>query len=146
MSDLEQHYKITWLSNAFKSSKYRRSIALGVCEYSRKIAFAVASDDVLTQLVVHDLYIVNGECEEGRHCLCKSCPYNKTTTSSLGASAERWRGIKESELENIHRRLAEIEEILIDEINSIDWQEKQIILQFEKTPIVLTRVRKQEIK
>ena len=145
MSDtVQKRYKITWLNNAFKVKGSKHSLAFGVCEHSKKIAFVTVSDDVLTQLVVHDLYIVNSECEEGRCCLCRSCPLNETTASSLSASGKRWRGTKAAVLKRMHKRLAKIEKILKREIDSIDWQKKQVVLHFEKTPIVLARVDSQE--
>lgn len=140
----EKRYKITWLNNAFKVKGSSHSFAFGVCEYSRKIAFMVVSEDILTQFVVHDLYIVNGECEEGYRCLCRSCPYNKTTASSLSASSMRWKGIKAAGLKRLHQHLAQIEGFLKKEIDSINWQEKQIILHFEKTPIMIAKVDSQQ--
>jgi len=140
---VQQRYKIAWLVNAFKVKGSRHSFALGVCEYSKKIAFMVGSDDVVTQLMVHDLYI-NGECEEGRRCLCRSCPHNETTALSLGASAERWRVTTAAKLEKLHQHLAETERHLKGEIDSIDWHEKQVVLHFEKTLVVLASVDSQE--
>lgn len=137
-------YKITWLSNAVKAENNRPSVALGICEYSKKIAFMCPSDDALTLLLLHDLYIINGECEEGRRCLCRSCPHNKTTASSLGASSKRLRGIRAGQLENVHRLLPEIERPLKKEIESIDWREKQIILHFEKVPLKLAHIDSKE--
>jgi hypothetical protein len=136
MSGAEQgHYKITWLSNAVMAEGYKRSIALGICEYSKKIAFAALSDDILTLMGVHDLYIENGVCEEGRRCLCNSCPYNRTTATSLGTSSKQWSGIRSNQLKRIRQRSVKIEELLKKRIDSINWHEKQIIIHFEKVPI-----------
>jgi len=62
-----------------------------------------------------------------------------TTASSLSASSERWRGTKAYQLETLQRMLNEIERILGIEIDSINWREKQIILDFEKVPVKILR-------
>jgi hypothetical protein len=139
LKEKQGHYKITWLTNAVKAENNPHILAVGVCEYSKRIAFVTDSNDILTLLCVHDLYITAGKCEEGRWCLCKSCPYNKTTASSLSASSPRWRGTKSHQLETLHKMMAEFERILKEKIESIDWSEKQIILEFEKVPIKVKR-------
>jgi hypothetical protein len=135
LKEKQGHFKITWLTNAIKAENNQHILAVGICEYSKRIAFVTDSNDILTLFAVCNLYIIDGECEEGRRCLCKSCPYNKTTASSLSASSPRWRGTNSFQLETLHKMMAEFERILEKEIESINWYEKQMIYDFKKVPI-----------
>jgi hypothetical protein len=133
----EKWYKITWISNAFKVEETGASFSVGVCEFSKKVAFLTDSDDLVMQLTVHDLYIIEGKCEEGCRCLCKSCPYNTTTATSLARSSKKWRKIKAKEFQRLCDHMQRVTSLLKKEIDGVNWLAKQLVAHFEEPPIVI---------
>ncbi len=56
---------------------------LGICGFSKRVCKVAPPNDMMTVLVVNNLYVTNGVCEEGTRCVDKDCPLNKTTWESF---------------------------------------------------------------
>jgi len=80
----------------------KHGIYIGFCGYSKK-PFTVAAN-WLYPFIIKDIFVDNdgqGTCEEAYHCICTSCPKNKTTLSTLKKSATRWRKLTRKWWENL---------------------------------------------
>jgi hypothetical protein len=65
------------LLNGPWSKRAARRTHAGICGYSHRIFYLSAN--LLFPLVVHDIYISPQRgCEEGRRCLARQCPLNRT--------------------------------------------------------------------
>lgn len=141
-----QQYKIKWLVNAVKLKGYKDSLSVGVCESTKKIAFLRDSTVTLEAsdvLVLYDVNVVNGECEERKGCLCSSCRFNETTAASLRASTLSLRDITLEELEKLYQRVAIIEKDLKSYIDSFDWQSPYGSW-FNEPTLILSRAKRQK--
>lgn len=141
-----RQYKIKWLINAVKLKGYKGSLSVGVCESTKKIALlrdSMITLEAVDVLVLYDVNVVNGKCEEGRRCLCSSCHFNETTAASLGATTLLFKGITPEQFEELSRRVANLEVGLKSYIESFDWQSSANAW-FDKPPLTIGRAVKQD--
>lgn len=71
---------IAWIEERVVLHGTRKRTMLGVCGESHRICKIATT--MMTPIVVTDLYIQRGVCEEGRRCLDFDCPMNTTTRES----------------------------------------------------------------
>jgi hypothetical protein len=82
-------YPIHWLLNAVENRvegvETRVAQSLAICSYSNQIfSWALWDDEKTTSetirpMIIRDLIIENGKCEQGGECLYLQCPYNQTS-------------------------------------------------------------------
>jgi hypothetical protein len=58
---------------------------LGICGFSKRVCKIKAPSDLMSIMVIHNLYIEKGRCEEREGCLDYNCPLNRTTWESFKA-------------------------------------------------------------
>jgi hypothetical protein len=124
-------YTITWHCNAVKLG--RNYISLGICERTNQVAFLSVfqpnksiGTEFLTVLIVQKVY-AGKECEDGTSCLNLDCPLNHVEVSNF----KRYKIKTMQEIQNLHRRMKEIQEQLKLEINSegeTSWYNKPLII------------------
>lgn len=78
-------FPITWVLTRFKRTK----LMLAFCGKTNH-AIKVDKPGALVSLVVQDLYIENGQCEEGRRCFYFACSLNRTSPENY----QRDQGLK----------------------------------------------------
>ncbi len=77
-------FPVRWArADTFKVSSARKAkkVWYGVCGFSHRI-FRVASMP-LELIVISDIIIDHGRCEESKYCLARNCPLNRTTESTI---------------------------------------------------------------
>jgi hypothetical protein len=132
---VSRKFKIRWIVNAVQLGKRgNRSINLGFCEKTKKVAFASmlgikGNIDGFKPFVMGDIY-VDEECEDGRHCWSLECPYNRATAETL----KKYVGKKcdSRTFKEISDRLQEFGEHFI---STIDWNENGPKI-FVKSPLI----------
>ena len=136
-------YKIKWVINAVRLGKRgKRSISLGFCEKTKKVAFAsVLGSDALEgakPFIVHDVY-VDDECEDGQLCWNLQCPYNKATRQTL----KKYLG-KKCSSEEFKTVSVKLQEFGKHFISDIDWNEEGQIVY--KKPAMFVSSKREKTK
>jgi hypothetical protein len=138
-------YKIRWILNAVRLGKRgKRSINLGFCEKTKKVAFISIlgiknTREFVKPLIVKDVY-AKRECEDGEYCWNLECPHNRTTPETL----KRYLGEKCDfrAFKLVSDRLQEIGQHLVSEI---DWGSDGAIA-YTEAPLILSLKRKRATK
>lgn len=65
-----------------RAPKAAKRVWLAVCGFSHRI-FRLAYYGPLDLILVSDLVIASGKCEEARRCLARQCPLNRTPDSTV---------------------------------------------------------------
>ena len=82
-------YPIVWAAGRVLFSDLRgiaKKDWFGICGYSKRVFKIAPLRDVLTIMVVQNLYVGEHDCEEGSRCLDFDCPLNITTRESYAKS------------------------------------------------------------
>lgn len=133
-----QRCVITWYCQAVKLSKRSSQvISFGICSYQNNVAFiaiynphATMNEESLKPLIIHDVYVEDGECEDACHCLNVDCPLNKADLDYF----KRKLGVRsDKKLQDLHILFEQIKRDLKLTVRPLG--ENAI---FEKPPIYIT--------
>lgn len=86
----ESPFPVLWVNAAIVDQaglfpRTAKKLWVGVCGFTHRV-FKLGADrgpGALEVVLVNDLYIVNGKCEEARRCLARQCPLNRTPESVI---------------------------------------------------------------
>ena len=130
-------YTITWHCGVAKIEGLREVISLGVCEYSGGVAFIAVYDpnrpvtsEFLKTITIHDIYIENGICSDGRFCMNLSCPYNR---ADIGYFKKKY-GLTRKMLEKLHKIFENIREDL-----NLEVKEHGMAVYYKKPAVIFQR-------
>lgn len=90
---------VLWVE-ARKVLKTRSRTVLGICGFSKRVFRITSKKDVLSVLMIQDIY-VEPKCEERYRCLDVDCPKNETTWETL----KHYLGIRSKKKIDIERRI-----------------------------------------
>lgn len=76
-----RNYPVLWVEIRVVF-RIRQQGWLGICGYSQRVCKAFSDRDVRTLIVVQDLIVQDGRCEEDERCVDFACPLNHATRES----------------------------------------------------------------
>lgn len=76
-------YPVKWCINGLELEGSENLGHLGICGYSRNVAFLDGNPNPAQLIEIRDIFIKNGDCSNSEHCLDLKCKYNKTTGHSF---------------------------------------------------------------
>jgi hypothetical protein len=73
-------YSAKWIDYRLPTGQV---FAIAICAYSGKVRHLYLGDDPLRRLLVQSVYVEEGYCQTGDHCLALDCPLNRAEREHL---------------------------------------------------------------
>ena len=73
-------YSTSWVDYRLPTGQV---FAVAVCGYSGKVRHMYIGNDPVRRMFIHHVYVADGFCQTGDHCLALNCPLNRSEPEHL---------------------------------------------------------------